>query len=128
MQKLELYNPFYRRYGNQINPDLVSVKYCQSDEKAMVELNFRNKDQSVWIDLDFIGDDFVEDSEGNLFAILPVFFPEADIVDNAQKLLGLDDYSLFFCMDDFFSKSAADAINESYLKNVIEKQDQTSHQ
>lgn len=39
MQKLEIYDHFKKRFNEQLNPALFSVKYCQSETKDVIELD-----------------------------------------------------------------------------------------
>lgn len=114
MEKLEILQQFIKKYGSNINPDLNSVKYCQNTDKAIVILSFISNNDIVQIDLDFIGGDFVQDDEGNDKGIIPMFDPQADIVDNARTLLDLDAYSLIMCIDHLFTEAAASRINNEY--------------
>ncbi len=116
MEKLEILEQFINRYGNKINPMLRSIKYCQSVFAASVEMNFSNSVNPVVINLDFIGGKIVKDEEGNDADILPMFNPDADIVDNAKSLIELDEHSLIMCIDNLFTEEVAKAINEQNIK------------
>jgi hypothetical protein len=60
-QKLEVINEFTKKYPGWVNPDLVSIKYCQNDAVAFLEMEFMHTPGvPVCINLDFISDDSVE--------------------------------------------------------------------
>jgi hypothetical protein len=120
MEKLEILEQFLQKHGNRINAELSSVKYCQSTEKAMVELYFNTNRKHVRINLDFIVDDIVKDDKDNDCETLPLFNPKADIVDNARTLLDLDEYSLIMCIDHIFNEEAATRVDNEFLnKNKV---------
>ncbi len=116
MEKLEILEQFVKRYGDKINPELSAIKYGQSSTQAVVELYFKSEPQPILIDLDFIGGEFVKDEHGENHDLLPLFDPEADIVDNATCFVELDANSLLMCVDHLFTKSAETEINDDYLK------------
>jgi hypothetical protein len=120
MQKLEILEQFKKLYGDKINPNLLSLKYCQTQTMAFVEMTFVNNSTPIIIDLNFIGGDIIKDEQGNDIDILPMFNPEDDIVDNAKCLIELDSYSLIMCIDHLFTETAANEINDlntNELKN-----------
>lgn len=112
MQKLEILQQFEKLYGKQINPELVSLKYCQTVKKAVAELTYKDGKIDT-IDLDFIVDDYEKDDEGNIIEI-PDFDPQKDIVDNATKFIQFDSYSLINCISGLFSKEAEIIINDEF--------------
>ena len=114
MEKLEILEHFIKKHGNKINTELSSVKYCQNEKMAMVELTFNTSRNLVRINLDFISDEIVKDDEGNDSYSIPLFNPEADIVDNARSFLDLDEYSLIMCIDHIFNEDAAINVNNEY--------------
>ncbi|MEI8049573.1 MAG: hypothetical protein WCI92_19510 [Bacteroidota bacterium] len=117
MQKLEVLEQFIKIYGDKINPELVSIKYCQTAEIATVEMVFSaNPQLPVITNLKFITGDIVIDEDG-IETDRPFFDPEADIVDNASRFITLGDYSLLNCIDNIFTKSAEDQISSEYYKN-----------
>jgi len=115
MEKLEIIKQFKKQYGSQINPNLLSVKYCQTKQVAYMEMTFQNNPMPVSTDLQFIGGDFIQDEEGNEIDVLPMFDPEADIVDNAKSLVEFDSYSLINCFENLFTDDAAQEINRIHL-------------
>ncbi|MFZ4549567.1 MAG: hypothetical protein ACOYN4_19115 [Bacteroidales bacterium] len=118
MEKLELLSQFIKLYGNKINPELLSIKYCQSPENALVETCFStNPQMPVITNLNFITGD-IETNEDGIEIDLPYFDPDADIVDNASNFINFGDYSLLNCIDNFFTKAAEDEINSDYLKTT----------
>ena len=121
MQKLEIYDQFKKRFGEQLNPTLFSVKYCQSETKAVIELYFSNDPKLTRIDLDFMGGELIVDEDGNDKDILPLFDPDADVVDNAKRLIELDEYSLISCIDGLFTEEAANKINDDFMKKTSNK-------
>jgi len=105
VQKLEMLLQFKHRYGDMINKDLLSIKYCQSDQIAFVEMIFKDKPEAVnAINLDFI-DDEVDDK---------AFKPCNDIIDNADKLIDLGDYSLINCIDNLFNIEDEKKISDEF--------------
>ena len=117
MQKLELLDQFINIYGIKINPELVSIKYCQTAEIATVEMVFSaNPQLPVITNLKFITDDIVIDEDG-IETDRPFFDPKADIVDNASRFITFGDYSLLNCIDKMFTKKAEVEISNEYWKN-----------
>jgi hypothetical protein len=112
MEKLEIIEQFKMKYGEWLNPDLFSTKYCQSEFSASVELYFNNKSNPEIVDLKFMGGEIVEN--GDDIDILLLFNPQADIVDNARCLIELDPYSLIMCIDKIFTESAITKIIKEY--------------
>ena len=117
MQKLELLDQFMNIYGDKINPELVSIKYCQTAESALVEMVFSaNLKLPVITNLKFITGDIVIDEDG-IETDRPFFDPEADIVDNASRFITLDAFSLLNCIDNIFTKKAEVEISNEYCKS-----------
>ena len=112
MEKLEITNQLKNIYGDRINSNLVSIKYCQTNNRAEVELLFNNIKKPVRIDLEFIGDD---NYEGMYFK------PENDIVDNAALFIEMDAYSLINCIDDLFNEKDAKEIEAEHQKSLMKK-------
>jgi hypothetical protein len=106
MNKLEMLNSFKQRFQENLNPSLQSIKYCQSSDSAILELQFLNEPETKSIDLKFIGGEITKNEDGSDKDILPLFNPNADIIDNANRLLELDDYSLIMCLDDVLTEDA----------------------
>jgi hypothetical protein len=121
MQKLEILTQFKKKYGNQINPHLIEMKYCQSINNAQVEMHFRDDTTPFIIDLAFIGGEIVKDEEGNDADILSMFNPDVDIIDNAKTLIELDSHTLINCIDKLFTEEAANAISELYFLSIKNK-------
>lgn len=121
MQKLEILTQIKMKFGNQINPQLVEMKYCQTIKNAHIEMYFQNISTPLTIDLAFIGGEIVKDDKGNDADILQMFNPDADIIDNAKSFLGLDNYSLMMCIDNLYTEEAANSINEKYLMTLKNK-------
>jgi hypothetical protein len=115
MEKLEILEQFKKQYGSQINPDLLSLKYSQTKQGAYLEMTLQDNPMPIIINLKFIGDEFIQDEDRNDIEMLPMFDPEADIVDNAKSLIELDSYSLINCFENLFTKEAANEINNKYL-------------
>ncbi len=107
MQKLEIYNQLKKRFGEQLNPALHSVKYCQSETKAVIELYFNADPTPKIINLDIMGGEITFDGDFSYKVIVPLFKPEADVVDNAKRLIDLNQYSLIMCIDGLLSEKAA---------------------
>ncbi len=118
MEKLEILEHFITKHGNKINTELSSVKYCQNEKMAIVELTFNSNRKPVSINLDFISDEIVKDDEGNDSYSTPLFNPVADIVDNAMSFLNLDEYSLIMCIDYIFTEEAAIGVNNEFLNKM----------
>ena len=121
MQRLEIYDQFRKRFGQQLNPALLSVKYCQSETKAVIELYFKSDSTPIIINLDFMGSEVIVDQDGINKDILPLFEPEDDVIDNAKRLLELDNYSLINCIDGLLTEEASNKINDDYIKTLGQK-------
>ena len=116
-QKLEVITAFIAKYPGWVNPDLVSVKYCQNNAEAFLEMVFNSKPgKPVFINLDFISDDFEQET---VEVITPFFKPAADVIDNAMLFVELDTYSLINCVDGLFTNEAADLIYEEYKNSIV---------
>lgn len=100
---------FKQRFLQQLNPAILSIKYCQNDTRASVEMQFSDRPERT-IDLDFMVGEIATDEDGVDKDILPLFRPEADIVDNATSLLQLDDISLIMCLSEILSQEAINII------------------
>jgi len=118
MEKLELIEQFRIRYGSDLNPEVYSLKYCQSTSTTCIELHFNNTSHPEIIDLKFMGGEIIKDENGMDEDILPLFNPEADIVDNAKSFIELDPYGLLICVDHLFTDSAIQKILEEYSNNT----------
>ena len=119
--KLEILNQFKLKCPDLINPELVSILYCQTQQDAYLEMYFKNAAASPIItNLVFITDGIEVDPF--LGEVPPLFNPAEDIVDNAQLMIDLDEYSLINCVDGLFTTEAAEAITDSHL-NSIKKTD-----
>ncbi|MFZ4548524.1 MAG: hypothetical protein ACOYN4_13855 [Bacteroidales bacterium] len=117
MQKLELLPQFIKLYGNKINPNLLSIKYCQTPETAMVEMLFStNPTLPITTNLNFITGDIITNDDGNE-KDLPYFDPDTDIVDNASNFINFGNYSLINCIDNLFTKAAEEEISNEHFKN-----------
>jgi hypothetical protein len=121
MEKLEILEQFKKQYGSQINPNLLSVTYCQSKHHAFLEMTFQNIFIPIKIDLQFIIGEFIKDENGNDKDILPMFDPESDIVDNAKSLVEFDSFCLINCFDNLFTEDAANEINKEHLRSMNNK-------
>ncbi len=114
MEKLEVLEQFLKLYSKQINPELISLKYCQTKDKSLVELNFKNGSQDI-IDLCFIVGDIEEEKDGSIIENL-YFDPGADLVDNAKTFVNMDSYSLINCIDGLFLDESAQLISDNYVR------------
>ncbi len=110
-------NSFKQRFKENLNPNLQSIKYCQNSEYAIIELQFLNNPEIKSIDLKFMGGEIIKNEDGTDKDILPLFYPDADIIDNASRLLQLDDYSLIMCLDDI--------LNQDAIKHIVSVNEQT---
>lgn len=114
MNKLEILQQFQKIYGTKINPELISVKYCQTASDAFVEMLFSSITSTpVLINLYFIAADLDEDFNQKTHIHSLKFDPAADIVDNASRFLELDTYSLIVCIDNLFTVGETQAINKA---------------
>jgi len=117
MQRLELLGQFIKLYGDKINTELVSLKYCQTAENALIEMFFSaNPLTPVITNLEFITGDIITSAEG-IEKNLSFFDPNADIVDNAGSFIQLGEYSLINCFDNLFTEKAEQDISKEYFKN-----------
>ena len=115
-QKLEIIEQFKTKYPGLINPDLISLKYCQDGIVAYLEIFFNNVPANpVVLNLDFISGDFEQETVTDDIPLL--FNPDADVVDNATTFVELDQYSLINCVDKLFTPEAEQEISNTYLKN-----------
>jgi hypothetical protein len=112
MYKLEILKQFKKKYGSMINPDLISLKYCQSEEDAFIEMLFTNLSSPRIIYLDYISYEVNHPKISDYNSIPPLFKPETDIVDNATRLIELDPFCLTICMENLFTKTALQQINQ----------------
>lgn len=119
MQKLEILQQFKKLYGDKINPGLLSIKYCQTPSKAIIELKLINQIQPVLLNLDFIRDEPVIDDAGNETNCTPLFNPENDIIDNATAFIELDSYSLINCIEGLFNPDAQAEIANNYMNTNL---------
>ena len=103
MEKLEVLPSFKKRFAEKIKSSIQSIKYCQSTDKSVVEIKFANSNTVKSIDLKFMGGEIIKNEDGSDKDILPLFNPDADIVDNASRLLQLDDYSLIICLNEILN-------------------------
>ena len=118
MEKLELLPQFIKLYGDKINPGLISIKYCQTPETAMVEMFLSpNPTVPITTNLNFITGDLITNEDG-IEKDQPYFDPEADIVDNASNFIYFDAYNLLNCIDNLFTKTAEEEISNEHLKNT----------
>ena len=110
MDKLEMLGQFKKLYGSNINPDITSFLYCQSEAEAYTEMFFQTNSASYIINLDFIAEwdesKTQEEQPNNLL----MFNPSNDIVDNAKLLIEMDEYSLINCIDHLFTQAAIEDI------------------
>lgn len=113
MEKLEILPQFAKLYGEKLNPDLESFKYCQDSKAAFVEMHFKGG-KITKENLQFI-DDGEEDKDGNFISKL-YFDPSEDIVDNATKLIEMHPYSLINCISDLFREEVAKQISNDFNK------------
>ena len=116
IQKLEIISQFKNKYSEWVNPELLSLKYCQTKIDAFLEITFsKEPDSPEIINPDFIADEFDPD---NVEEIPALFRPDADVVDNAKTFVEFDTYSLIMCVDGLFTKDAEEIINSNHLKNI----------
>lgn len=112
-EKLVLIKQFQVKYQSWINPQLISIKYCQKTAVAFLEMSFTDKTAPVILNLDFITDGDTDEITGDA---LPSFNPKADVVDNARVFLEMDTYSLINCMEGLLTKEA-----EILIYDVVQK-------
>jgi hypothetical protein len=110
MDKLEMLNSFKQRFKENLNPSLQSIKYCQTLDSAMIEIQFLNNLETKSINLKFMGGEIIKNEDGTYKDILPLFNPDEDVVDNASCLLKLDDYSLIMCLDGILKQETIEQI------------------
>jgi hypothetical protein len=106
MNKLEMLDSFKQRFKEKLNPSLQSIKYCQSIDSAILELQFLNEPETKSIDLNFIGGEITKNEDGTDKDILPLFNPDVDFIDNANRMLEMDDESLINCLDGILTEDA----------------------
>lgn len=102
-QKLEISGQFRRKYGLKVNPDLMSLRMCSNEQKCWLEYQLATAPKKRYkLDLGFITNDLDED--------YLYFEPKDDIIENAQRFLDFDDYSLVNCTDNLLTEEAAKEI------------------
>ena len=112
MQKLELIHSFKKMYGDKIHTQLLSIKYCQTENNAYIKMKFLPPLNNETINLNFITDE-----ESN---INPYFNPLYDIVDNANLFLHLDPIILINCIPNLLNAQAEEEINTAHLNSLKE--------
>jgi len=115
MNKLEILEQFKHKYGDMINPYLISMKYCQTETDTLAEMLFStNPSAPVIIDLKFIDDDDADEVIKDNHTYYPYFNSKNDIVDNARNLIELDSYSLINCIENLFTHEAEREIADAF--------------
>ena len=111
---MELLNQFKKKYGDWINPNLLSMIIDKSSEKVYVVMTFQESsdEQKVTrIDLDFI-------SGTNTDLLFDLGYP---IEINAARVQRLDSYSLIMCIDGLFTKAAIEKILNKEYNSISQK-------
>ncbi len=85
------------------------MKYCQTDGKTFLEESLREYPISIITTLDVFCE-IIQNEKGEDDNIIPMFNPEDDLVDNAQKFTQLDEDTLAQCVDYFFHQKIRDEI------------------
>lgn len=119
MEKIEILGEFKKKYGEMINPMLISFKYCHSDERAFTEMILTDKAEPIIIDLEFIAGGIDLDVNGEEIVTTRMFDHNKDLIDNARLLIELDEYSLINCIDHVFTNKAIEAIIDRYSKSIL---------
>ena len=117
MEQLELIHEMRRRWGNDLNEMLVSVKFSQTKDVAAIELSFEDPSGEIRTEstnLDFITDNPEVSDE-------PLFKPQNDVVDNAREFIELGGYSFINCFANLFTEVAANRINEQHQNSLSNK-------
>lgn len=110
-QKLEISGQFRRKYGQMVNPDLMSLRMCSNGQKCWLEYQLATDPTKIHeLVLDFISKDLDPD---DLF-----FDPKDDIIENAQRFLDFDDYSLVNCTENLLTEEAARKMWEEHYTNL----------
>ena len=118
MEKIEVLGEFKKKYGEMINPMLISFKYCQSEDKAFTEMILTDQTKAFTIDLEFIAGGIDLDDNGEEIVTFRMFDHNKDLIDNAKLLIEFDEYSLINCIDHLFTKEAIDGIVDRHFKSI----------
>lgn len=97
---LELYPALKRRWGRRLRKSLRSVLLRQTPDWVDVRLRFRNGAERFYY-LGFL----CAGSE-------PLFVPETDIVDNAERFVQLDALTLSHCLGGLFRRAVSRRFTE----------------
>lgn len=112
---LEISGQFRRKHGNGVNPDLMSLKFCQIAGSCYLEITLANQPlKSIKLDTAIILEDVPDDFD-NIPNECLLFNPENDVVDNAKAFIQLDAFSTMMCFDHLFTKKYSSKINEDHL-------------
>ncbi len=114
MDKIELIDPFRKHYGTDVNPELISLKICQTSDSCFLETVLASAPSNVIRqDTDFImnGNERGEDPYDNL-----LFHPKHSIAKNARHFIELDPFSLINCFDHLFTKEADEKIITEHVE------------
>jgi hypothetical protein len=112
MLKLELIHQFQSIHSHSLNPNLVSILFCQNKEGCFVELYFA-EDPTLAFQyvLDFIKEDPDFDLDDDDFDDQDFFDSSVDIIDNATLFLRLDSLSISMCVNNFFTLENENLLN-----------------
>lgn len=110
VNRLELLPALQRKYSDDLNPAISAIKFCQNHEAVWIELYLHQDPMPQISDLKFLGGEIVTDELSGEEMITPLFFPDADIVDNACLFLDLDDFSMVICLDHLLTPERTDRI------------------
>lgn len=115
MIKKELMPEFKKRFNNQINPDLLSLKMVQTEDDVYLEKIYTGKEETPekeelgsWTQPIY--------KDANIFKLeeigsVPKFLPETDIEENSWMFLNeCDSYTMLMVFVDIFTERAENEI------------------
>ena len=104
-EKLEIVNVMKRRFSDWFNPEIKSIKLCQSEELIFLEILFH---QNLGKTLIISNLDFISDHDD--LSKIP-FTPEKEITDNAIEFLALDPLTILMCEEKIFKAEIHELIH-----------------
>lgn len=121
VNRLELLPAFKRKYGNDLNPSISAIKFCQNNLAVWIELYLHQEAVPQISDLQFLGGEIEVDELSGEEQITSLFLPNADIVDNARLFIDLDDFSMVICLDDLLTPERTDRICLEHQEAIIQQ-------
>lgn len=100
---LSILDSIKEKYGDQLNPELISLKIVQSKKNCWLHSEYQDEPNVVFIkNMNIIADDDLIPLPESISASF--FNPLLDIEENAWRFIELDAYSLAMCFDRLIRK------------------------